>query len=232
MAIYLAPLAVEGEGLEVIGERVAEKGSRVALAREELRRALGSQGDPLKVFQSLSGIVGGQEVGAGTGVMYVRGSNASDNAVWFNRLPVGYRYHWGGLQSTIDPDLVQDFNMFLGGFPVEYDDRLRGVVDERLRPPKKDRLHQTYRIGTHASAFLLEGPINANDSYYVAGRRSYIDFLMTPEQFSDVATTTRCRRKNATASRRPPSFSMPRRCGGAIWPAVRSRRRTSPPATP
>ncbi len=176
--IYLFPVSVEGEGLEVIEERIAEKASKVTLSREELRKAPGSHGDPLKVIQSLPGVV---SQGA---ALYVRGSSAGDNGVWVNRLPLDYLFHWGdifGGVSTINPDLVQDFNAFLGGFPAEYPDRLGGLLDVQLRPPKKDRIHQNYRLAVNEAAFLVEGPVQKKDSFYAAGRHSYLDVVVTPD---------------------------------------------------
>ncbi len=182
--ILLTPLAVESEGLEVVAEYIPEKVSKVTLTHEEITAAPGGQGDALKVIQSLPGVV---PVNGNSGMVYVRGSSPEDNGVWINTLPVGYLYHWGGLRSTLNPALIKDFNLFLGGYPVEYMDRLGGMLDIRLRPPRNDRFHQQYNIGTFESSFLIEGPIgraNGRDSFYVAARRSYIDLFTSPDGFN------------------------------------------------
>ncbi len=182
--ILLTPLAVESEGLEVIAERIQDKASKVTLTREEITSAPGGQGDALRVIQSLPGVV---TVNGNSGMMYIRGSSPEDNGVWINSLPVGYLYHWGGLRSTLNPALIEDFNLFLGGYPVEYMDRLGGMLDIRLRAPRKDRFHQHYNIGTFESSFLIEGPIgaaNGKDSFFIAARRSYIDLFASPDSFN------------------------------------------------
>ncbi len=182
--ILLTPLVVESEGLEVVADYIPEKASKITLTNEEITSAPGSQGDALKVIQSLPGVV---PVNGNSGMIYIRGSSPEDNGVWINTLPVGYLYHWGGLRSTLNPALVKDFNLFLGGYSVEYMDRLGGMLDIRLRPPKKDRFHQRYNIGTFESSFLIEGPIgpaNGSDSFYLAARRSYIDLLTSPDGFN------------------------------------------------
>ncbi|MDH5547987.1 MAG: hypothetical protein OEZ43_20610 [Gammaproteobacteria bacterium] len=185
--IYLEPLAFEGEALVITADRVREKTSKVVLDVEELRRAPGTQGDPLKAIQSLPGVVTAQE---GTGLMYVRGSEPNQSIVWANRGRLGYLYHFGGLHSTISPQLVQDFNMFLGGFPVEYGDAMGGALDITLRKPRNDRLHQSYSFGTYESSLVWEGPLlkkNGADSGYFSARRSYVDALLNPQQFTDFA---------------------------------------------
>ena len=182
--ILLTPLAVESEGLEVVADRILEKASKITLNHEEITTAPGGQGDALKVIQSLPGVV---TVNGNSGMMYIRGSSPENNGVWINTLPVGYLYHWGGLRSTLNPALVEDFNLFLGGYSVEYMDRLGGMLDIRLRAPRKDRFHQRYSIGTFESSFLIEGPIgaaNGNDSFYIAARRSYIDLFISPDTFN------------------------------------------------
>ena len=187
--IYLEPIAFEGESLEVTADRVREKTSKVVLEVEELRRAPGTQGDPLKAIQSLPGVVTAQE---GTGLMYVRGSEPNQSIVWANRARLGYLYHFGGLHSTVSPQLVQDFNMFLGGFPVEYGDAMGGALDVTLRRPKNDRLHQSYSIGTYESSVVFEGPLfekGGKDSAYFSARRSYIDAILDPKQFTNLSAT-------------------------------------------
>lgn len=182
--VLLTPLAVENEGLEVVADRVLEKASKITLNQGEVTSAPGAQGDALKVIQSLPGVV---NVNGNSGMMYIRGSSPEENGVWINTLPVGYLYHWGGIRSTLNPALVKDFNLFLGGFPVEYMDRLGGMLDIRLRSPRKDRFHQRYKIGTFESSLLVEGPLgraNGTDGFYIAARRSYIDLLASPDTFN------------------------------------------------
>ncbi|MFC1523335.1 TonB-dependent receptor plug domain-containing protein [Thermodesulfobacteriota bacterium] len=186
--VYIEPVIVEGEGLEVVAERIEEKVSKISLNKQELLQAPGSQGDPLKTITSLPGVVSASD---GTGVVYMRGSGANDNIVWVDRTPVGYLYHWGGIQSTINPALVEDFNVFLGGFPVEYGDSLGGVIDVRLRSPRTDRMHYSADISTYASSVLLEGPVGSaggEDSFFLAGRRSYVDLLFSPSDFNEAFT--------------------------------------------
>jgi len=184
LTLYLVPNLAELEGLEVVEDRKSEKVSKVVLSKQELLQAPGSQGDPIKVLQSLPGVVSAASSGAGQ--VYMRGSETQENIYWVNELPVSYLYHWGGLNSVINPALVSDFNVFLGGFPVEYGDFLGGAVDIKLRAPKKDRIHANLHLGTYESSFLVEGPVGdaGTDSFYLAARRSYIDLLFSPDAFS------------------------------------------------
>ena len=184
--IYLEPLSFEGDTITVTEERIEEQTSKFSLSAREIITAPGTGGDPLKVVGSLPGVVTAVNTGGGPpgGGYYLRGSDQNENIVWVDRTPIGYLYHFGGLYSTINPALLSDFNVFLGGYPVEYGDVLGGVLDVKLRRPRKDRLHQIYSIGTYQSSIFLEGPIGGAESkhgFFFAARRSYIDLLLSPE---------------------------------------------------
>jgi len=184
LTLYLRPLLLESEGLQVSAERLLEKGSKLTLSTSELLETAGSGGDPLKAITALPGIIAASE---GSAEVYMRGSNGNDNITWVNHAPVGYLYHFGGIKSTINPALIKDINVFLGGFPVQYGDALGGVVDARLRDPKTDRLHIDLDISSIDSSFLVEGPVGkTGDSFFVAGRRSYLDLLLSPSTASDL----------------------------------------------
>ena len=184
IVLYLEPFVIEGEGLKVTAERLTEKTSKLSLSVDELTKAAGSGGDPLKAITALPGIIPTEE---GSAEVYMRGSNGNENITWVNNAPVGYLYHFGGFQSTINPALIEDINVFLGGFPVQYGDALGGVIDAKLRAPKNDRMHYKFDISTIISSFLAEGPAGKNgDSFFVAGRRSYLDLILSPSTFSDM----------------------------------------------
>ena len=184
IVLYLIPVVFEGEGLQVTAERLTEKASKLTLSATELTKAAGSGGDPLKAITALPGIVPAEE---GSAEVYMRGSNGNENITWVNNAPVGYLYHFGGFQSTINPALIEDINVFLGGFPVRYGDALGGAIDAKLRAPKNDHMHYKFDISTIMSSFLAEGPAGDNgDSFFIAGRRSYLDLLLSPSAATDL----------------------------------------------
>jgi len=182
---YVEPVSVEGDGMEVIADRIVEKVAKVKLSNTELIGAAGSGGDPLRAIAALPGVI---SAGEDSAEVYIRGSDSRENITWVNGVPVGYLYHFGGMFSTINPSLIEDINVFLGGFPVEYGDALGGVIDAKLRAPRNDRMHYKFDLSTISGAFLVEGPVskNSKDSFFVAGRRSYFDLILSPEKATDL----------------------------------------------
>jgi len=180
MTLYIYPISLEGEGMVVTANRIIEKGSKFTLSKQDLLTSAGSMGDPLKAISALPGVISAD---SGSAKVYMRGSNLNENIVWINRAPVSYLYHFGGFQSVINPALIEDMNVFLAGFPVEYGDALGGAIDVKLRAPKNDRMHSRYDISLISASFLVEGPVSedSDDSFFISGRRSYFDLILSPD---------------------------------------------------
>jgi outer membrane receptor protein involved in Fe transport len=188
---YIEPVSVDSTGFDVVADRLPEKISKISMSAQELAHAPGSQGDPIIAAQSLPGVVTAED---GSGQVYMRGSDIYDNNTFVNRVPIGYLYHFGGLRSTINPQLISDLNIFLGGFPVAYGDKLGGVFDVQLREPRADRQRYHFDISTIEANFIVEGPAGSSsnqstDGYYFAARRSYIDLILSPSDFTDLASS-------------------------------------------
>lgn len=153
--------------------------SEINLNIEELKGIAGTQGDPLGAIKVLPGVVAADNVQSGDGAgFFVRGSSANENAIWVDGLPIGYIYHLGGRFSVLNSDTISNFNTYLGGFGVEFGDRLGGVVSVNTRDPLRQKLNQSYQIGFYDASFKLEGPISEKSSGYFAFRKSYFDLLL------------------------------------------------------
>lgn len=152
--------------------------SQVILNIQELSGVAGSQGDPLNAVKALPGVVSASAGGGRTPGFYIRGSNANENAIYIDDMPVGYIYHFGGVFSVINADLIDNFSTYLGGFGVEYGDQLGGVVEVNTRRPNNTEIEQSYQVGFYDSSARVEGPIGEQGSGYFAIRRSYIDLLL------------------------------------------------------
>jgi len=185
LVFYIEPMLIEGNGLEVTADRLVEKTSKIKLSSSELVKAAGAAGSPLKAANALPGVTQTEEDSAD---VYMRGSNNNENLFWVNNAPVGYLYHVGGSFSTIHPRMIEDVNVFLGGFPVQYGDALGGVLDVKLRTPKNDQRYYNFDLSTVASTFFFEGPVGkaGGDSLAIGMRRSYFDLIASPEKLNNL----------------------------------------------
>ncbi|MEA1988309.1 MAG: TonB-dependent receptor plug domain-containing protein [Pseudomonadota bacterium] len=154
--------------------------SEFILTKDELQGVAGTQGDPLKALSTLPGVVNAYS-NSGAGLnngFYVRGSNSNENTIWIDGLPVGYMFHLGGLYSIVNPDLIDQFDTYLGGFGVEYGDKLGGAINIQTKDPRSDLTEHSAQVGFFDSSYRVEGPISEKSSGYFAVRRSYLDLFM------------------------------------------------------
>ena len=174
LKIYLEPLYSMNE-VVVQAERNSDRVAKTVITGKELASIPGTAGDPLRAIQALPGITTSGDTNSNPAI---RGSGPEDNAYYVDFMPVGYLFHMGGMESVINADLVDDFNIYSSSFGPEYTDVTGGVIDVRLRKPRTDRIGAKVNISTLESDVLIEGPVTQNQSLYLAGRRSYIDLLM------------------------------------------------------
>ncbi|MCR5883450.1 TonB-dependent receptor [Rhizobacter sp. J219] len=149
--------------------------SRSVMSGDELRSVPGTAGDTMKALQALPGVAVADDSSAAPAV---RGSRPDDNLYYVDFLPVGYLFHMGGLVSTVHSDLVRQFELYSAAFGPEYGDAIGAVLDVTLRNPRTDRLGGVLNVSLLGADALIEGPVNENQSFYFAVKRSYIDLLL------------------------------------------------------
>jgi hypothetical protein len=172
--IYMEPVYSLME-VVVQGERNQDKASKIVITGKELASVPGSMGDPLRAMQALPGITTASDTSSNPAI---RGSGPDDNFYYVDFAPVGYLFHMGGLESVINPDLVDDFNIYASSFGPEFTDVTGGIIDVKLRDPRKDRLGGKLNVSMLETDALLEGPLTKDQSFYLAARRSYIDLFL------------------------------------------------------
>ncbi len=187
-------LVPEGEGLEVtvVGERPPREVTRRTLARREISRIPGTNGDALRSIQSLPGVARPPGL---AGLLIVRGSAPQDTLTFIDGTEVPLIYHFGGLSSVIPTELLEKIDFYPGNFSARYGLASGGIVDVAIARPDtvcKDKkgapiegarcYHGLAQGDLIDTRFLLEGPV-ANSktwSFAAAGRRSWVDVWLKP----------------------------------------------------
>ena len=172
LEFYLMPISTLSE-IVVVSERSPDRVSKSIISGKQLKKIPGTSGDPLKGLQALPGVVaagGGQQPA-------VRGSGANENAYYVDDIPIGKIFYFQGI-SVFNADLISDFNLYSAAFSPHYKDVTGAVFDVALRSPRTDRLGTKLNVNIQGADVLVEGPVNANQSFYMAARRSYADLLV------------------------------------------------------
>lgn len=174
VVLYLDPIYSMMEVI-VQADRNQDKTAKTVISGKELASVPGSAGDPLRGMQALPGITTANDTSSNPAI---RGSGPENNAYYVDFLPVGYLFHMGGLVSVLNADLVEDFNIYSSSFGPEFANVTGAVIDVKLRNPRTDRIGGKINVSTLEADALVEGPAAANQSFYLAARRSYIDLLL------------------------------------------------------
>ena len=111
------------------------------------------------------------------GAPYIRGGAPEDNVFYVDRSPIGYPYHFGGLVSTLSSELLERIDVYAGGFGAEFGTDAQAIIDIYSREGNEQSLSRKLNTNLIYSEGLLEGPLGDKGSWYLDGRRSYVDLL-------------------------------------------------------
>lgn len=136
------------------------------------------EADVLKVIQLLPGVQSGTEGSTG---IYVRGGGPDQNLFLLDGVPVYNASHLFGFFSVFNPDAVKTVQLYKGGFPARFGERLSSVIDIRMKDGNMKKYQGSFSVGLIASKFYLEGPIKKDrTSFILSARRTYADLLARP----------------------------------------------------
>ena len=159
----------------VEGEREQLEVTKRTLQRQQFTSVPGTFGDPIRVIQSLPGIT---RAPFGLGLLLVRGSNPDDTGIFLDGHYVPSLFHFLGGPSIFNAEMLESIDLYPGGFPARFGRHHGGVVALESRPTKSDGIHGSAKVDLIDSGGYVRAPITKNVSAAVAGRRSYIDFIL------------------------------------------------------
>ena len=172
--VKLDPVTVEAEKIE--------KKPRHTLDGTFIRSATGSAGDPLRVLNHLPSI---GVLNDFVGILSVRGGAPEDNLYYFDRLPLGYPYHLLGIISTVNADVIENIEVYPGGFGAEFGADSQAVIDINSRTITDTQLGGAFNVNYVYLQTFLEGNIGERGYWYAFGRRSNMGplFELLPRLF-------------------------------------------------
>jgi TonB family protein len=151
-----------------------EEVARRTITPEEIRNLPGTQGDALKSIQNFPGMARSP---FGIGLLVIRGSDPSDSAVYLGEHEIPQLFHFGGLRSVFNADMLSHIDFIPGNFDARFGDAIGGIVDVGPRKGRRDGYHGYADTNLFDSGVLFEGPVGEG-SFALSARRSYIDLLL------------------------------------------------------
>ncbi len=155
--------------------RIEKEVAKRSISAAEIQKLPGTSGDSVKVIQLLPGVARGA---FGSGEPIIRGSAPEDSLTFVGGMRIPTLFHFGGLYSVFNTDLIQTVDYWPSGFSARFGQATGGIIDVTLRPLRTDRWHGTLETNVFHAGVLVEGPIGERTSLALAARRSYIDALL------------------------------------------------------
>ena len=184
--IYVETTQYRLEEVEVTGESAPKTVSKKSLQSEEITRLPGTAGDVLRALPAIPGIGVANDY---SGALYIRGGSDEDNLYYFDRVPVGYPYHFGGLVSSLSSEIIDRIDVYAGGYGAEYGVDSQAVIDIYSQDSSPADLRGKFNLNLLFSEGLLQGRFGEKGYWYAAGRRSYIDLFIGSLSFETGAIT-------------------------------------------
>ena len=132
-------------------------------------------GDVVKVVQNLPGVA---RVPFGGGGLVIRGSNPGDAGAVVNGHFVPLIFHFGGIRSVLPSELIQRLDFYPGNFSTKFGRFSGGIVDLELKRPDSNWAVRA-EADVFDAGFFISGPITEDLRFAVAGRRSYVDAILS-----------------------------------------------------
>jgi len=174
----MEPLTINPYLVVVKGKKFKSEVSAQRISIQEASVIPGSNRDVLKVIASMPGVNSVSVFnGYGSGLL-IRGSNREDSVYHLNDQWISQLYHFGGLESIIEPELVESIDFFAGGMTTEYTEATGGAVTINVRDPRTDRFGGYVNASPLSTSFMIETPLTDKDSIAFGMKRGLLDYYV------------------------------------------------------
>ena len=134
------------------------------------------QADVLRIIMTLPGVKSAGEISSG---FNVRGGATDQNLILFNEGTVFMPNHMFGLFSALNPDMVENMELYKSIIPAKYGGRISSVLEINAKEGNKKAIQGTASIGLLTSGVAIDGPLfNGKGSFIAGGRTTYSDWML------------------------------------------------------
>ncbi|MCB9680003.1 MAG: TonB-dependent receptor [Alphaproteobacteria bacterium] len=147
------------------------------LAAEDVRVLPGSFGDVLRAVQNLPGVARSP---FGLGTLIIRGTAPEDSRYTIDGVEVPLVFHFGGLTTVVNGDLLDEVVFLPGNFGVRYGRNQGGRVELRTRTDVPEHTHGYVSLDLFQASVYADIRLSERTALSVSLRRSYIDAVLNP----------------------------------------------------
>jgi ferric enterobactin receptor len=107
----------------------------------------------------------------------IRGGTGDQNLVLFDGFTLYNLDHYFGAFSALNPNVVQDMQVFKGGFDSRYGERISGIIDTRGKSGDSLTASLYGGINLLSASITAEVPLSRKFSMLMSGRKGYSSFF-------------------------------------------------------
>lgn len=171
--IGLQPRPIAIEPVEVKEKKPPSLGTQI-ITQEEIQIIPGAEKDIFRVIQTLPGVSTPTDY---LGLIYVRGGELYENQVIFDGAEILSPYHYFGVGSAFNTDVIENFEFYSGTFPARYGGAISSVLNIKSKVPDEG-IKGNLSIDLIEADWLYSCPINKNASFVFSSKRNYLDLLL------------------------------------------------------
>lgn len=154
------------------------------ISAEQGRRVPGTQGDVLKVVESLPGVAR-PPLGGGSGGLVVWGAAPQDTRVYVEGVRLPLLYHFGGVRSVVSSDFVRSVELTPGGYGAPYGRGLGGLITVALKP-LEHKTGGSVGVDLFDASASVRAPLSERVRVAIAARRSHLHSVYDAVSDEDV----------------------------------------------
>jgi hypothetical protein len=169
--------------IDVVAPKPPPSTVSTVVAGEQARKLPGTQGDTLRVVESMPGVARST---AGSGKLVVWGAAPEETRIYIDGVPVPRLYHDGGFRSVVHPDFVRSVELVPGAYGAPYGRGLGGIVKVETANDGDDKFHGSLGADFLDAGGSIRVPLGKQVTVTLGGRRGYLDALLPLVTSEDV----------------------------------------------
>ncbi len=154
-------------GLRPRHDAVEEK-----LSAEQARETVGTEGDPVKIVESLPGIA---RAPFGSDRLVLWGAAPEDSRIYVDGVEIPQLFHGSGIRSTLNGDLLQSVALTPGAYSADYGRGIGGMVRLETCDLAEDGMHANVDASTLDGSAFVSAPVGERVRVALAARYGWLD---------------------------------------------------------
>lgn len=151
--------------------------TRRALDLSEITTLPGTNGDAVRVVQNLPGVA---RAPFNIGQLIIRGTAPEDSGAYLDGQRLPNVFHFGGLSTAVNSDLLEEVALIPGGYSVRYGRTLGGVVEMQTSPELPVESRSSLAVDVYQTTAFTQQKVSDRTAITLSARRSYIDAVLNP----------------------------------------------------